>query len=213
MDFWSFTQYPSHLMSNTNQSVYEVFEHQKTDLLLHLVANLPDTERVMVFLRGREDVHKATTELVNAGEDVDSIHGKMKVVFREEAFKNFKEGKVRVLVATDAAARGYDLAGIENVINFDFAELEADYNQRVECTEQAGGKSITLMLKKEHKMLDRLEKWVGEALPQEQAEGFEYDKQPIPMKLANRMNIKKTKTEKSKPLQNKKSKLRNKYGK
>lgn len=200
-------------MSNTNQSVYEVFEHQKTDLMLHLVATLPESERVMVFLRGREDVHNATTALVQADEDVDSIHGKMKAVFREEAFKNFKDGKVRVLVATDAAARGFDLSGIENVINFDFAELEADYNQRVECTVQAGGKSITLMLKKEHKMLERLEKWVGEALPQEKAEGFEYDKLPIPMKLANRQSTKKSKTEKSKPLQNKKSKFRNKYGK
>lgn len=200
-------------MSITNQSVYEVFEHQKTDLLLHLVAHLPDSERVMVFLRGREDVHAATTALVQEDEDVDSIHGKMKPVFREEAFKNFKEGKIRVLVATDAAARGFDLSGIENVINYDFAELEADYKQRVECTEQAGGEVITLMLKKEQKLLEKLEKWAGGTLPQQTAEGFEYDKLPISMKLANRQTKKKSKTEKSKPLQNKKSKLRNKYGK
>lgn len=199
-------------MSITNQSIYEVFEHQKTELLLHLVASLPASERVVVFLRGREDVHAAATALSLAGEDVDSIHGKMKPVFREEAFKNFKEGKVRVLVATDAAARGFDLSGIENVINYDFAELEADYKQRVECSVLAGGKAITLMLKKEHKLLEKLEKWAGGALPQLKSEGFEYDKLPIPMKLANRLTKKKSKVEKSKPLQNKKSKFRNKFG-
>ena len=68
------------------------------------------------------------------------------------------------------------------------------------------------MLKKEHKLLEKLEKWAGGALPQLTADGFEYDKLPIPMKLANRLTKKKSKTEKSKPLQNKKSKFRNKFG-
>lgn len=197
-------------MSISNQFVYQVFEHQKKELLLHLVEELPESEQVIVFVRAREETHAVATELLEAGEDVDSIHGKMKPEVRDATFQSFLNEDFRVLVATDATARALELSGIENVIHFDFAELEADYKQRAECSVAAGGKAIQLMHPKEVKMLDRLQKWVGCELPQERSEDFVYDKQAIPMKLAVRKGNKKSKADRSKPLQNKKKKYQKK---
>lgn len=196
-----------------NQSIYEVFEHQKTELLIHLINSLPEAENVMVFLRAREGVHAVTTALNLEEMSVDSIHGKMKVEAREEVFKEFKAGSHKILVVTEAAIRGENLDGVTNVIHYDFAELEADYLQRVKCVSDAGGVVITLEIPKDKNLVSKLEKWAGVEIEKVVDESFSYAKQPISMKLANRVSKKKSTTDRSKPLQNKKQKWRpKKYG-
>lgn len=198
-------------MPNTTQSIYEVFDHQKTELLIHLLDCLPDFDRVMVFLRTRDGVHALTSELGYAGVSVESIHGSKKPELRDRALKAFSEGKIRVLVATEAVVRDIDISDVKNVVNFDFPELGEDYLHRVEITEKSGGETITIMAPQSVNLLSKLMTLAGTDLPCRIAEGFTYATQPIKGKSPR----KKGGTSRglhSKPLQNKKPKFKNKRG-
>ncbi len=82
-----------HTMSTSSQSIYQVFEHQKSDLLLHLLETLPDFDKVMVFVHTRDGVHALTSELSHADVRVGSIHGNKKAELRDRALKELSEGK------------------------------------------------------------------------------------------------------------------------
>jgi ATP-dependent RNA helicase RhlE len=199
------------IMSTSTQSIYEVFEHQKTELLLHLLDGLPDFNKVMIFLRTLDEVHALTTVLSHAGVSVESFHGRKKPELRDRALKAFNEGKIRVIVTTEAAARVIDLTGVCNVINYDFPELDQDYLQRVELTGHAGGEVITMVTPQGVNLLSKLESLVGAELPRRVADGFVYASQAVQVKPPR----KKGGTSKglhSKPLQNKKPKYKHKRG-
>ena len=198
-------------MSISTQSIYEVHEHQKVELLLHLLDSLPDLNKVMVFLRTRDGVHALTTALSHAGVSVESFHGRKKPELRDRALKAFHEGKIRVIVTTEAAARVIDLTGVCNVINYDFPELDQDYLQRVELAGRAGGEVITVATPQSAPLLAKLEKLAGAELPRKVADGFAYASQAMQVKPPR----KKGGTSKglhSKPLQNKKPKFKHKRG-
>lgn len=198
-------------MSTSTQSIYEVHEHQKAELLLHLLDGLPDFNKVMVFLRTRDGVHALTTALSHAGVSVESFHGRKKPELRDRALKAFHEGKIRVIVTTEAAARVIDLTGVCNVINYDLPELDQDYLQRVELAGRAGGEVITVATPQGAPLLAKLEKLVGAELPRKVADGFAYASQAMQVKPPR----KKGGTSKglhSKPLQNKKPKFKHKRG-
>ena len=192
-----------------NQSIHEVFEHQKVDLLHHLLAEDEDLYGVIVFLRSRDAVHALTSSLNKVGVKVASLHGNKKIELRERALKELKDGTVRVLVATEAVVRLLDISGVRHVIQFEFHELPDDYLQRVACVTEQGGEVTTFVTPADVNLLQKLEDLVGEALPRKVASGFIYDEQPKKGKAlgddANRSN----KTG-SKPLQHKKPKLKNK---
>jgi superfamily II DNA/RNA helicase len=194
-----------------SQSVYEVFEHQKVELLLHLLDSLPDFNTVIVFARTREGVHEVTSAIGHADVRVDSIHGSKKPELRDRALKEFREGVVRVLVCTEAAVRGADISGLCNVINFDLPELYDDYKNRVACAETNGGEVITLVTPNDIKPLVKLESLVGEQLPRKSAPEFDYASQPINMKPTRKKGGK-SRGIRSFPLQNKKPKLKHKRG-
>ncbi|MEJ6572497.1 MAG: C-terminal helicase domain-containing protein [Akkermansiaceae bacterium] len=198
-------------MLTNSQFVYEVFEHQKTDLLLHLMGNLPEFDRVMVFVRTRDDVHVVTSALGHADVRVESIHGNKKAELRDRAIREFNEGKIRVLVTTDAIARDIDVAGLKNGVNFDFPELDSDYLQRAERTSNAGGQVITLVTPKDGNALVKLEGVFGAQIPRETANDFSYATQPIHVK-PQRKKGGKSKGLHSKPLQNKKPKFKTRRG-
>ncbi len=196
-------------MSASHQSIYEVFEHQKTELLFHLLGSLPDFNQVMVFIRTRDDVHALTSELNRAGVTVESFHGSKKPELRDRALKAFGEGVIRVIVTTEAAARSIDLSGVKNVINFDAHELDPDYLQRVEIVEKSGGEVITLVTPQAPQLASKLDALAGAELPRKTADEFAYATQAIYV----RPSRKKGGTSKglhSKPLQNKKPKYKTK---
>jgi ATP-dependent RNA helicase RhlE len=198
-------------MPTQTQSVYEVFEHQKVELLLHLLDFLPDFNTVMVFARTREGVHAVTSAIGHADVRVESIHGSKKPELRDRALREFKEGKVRVLVCTDAAVRDADISGLCNVIQFDLPELHQDYMNRVACAEANGGEVITLVTPNDIKPLLKFEGLLGGELPRKSAPEFKYASQPIRVKPTRKKGGV-SKGMRSLPLQNKKPKIKGKGG-
>ncbi|MGJ8697401.1 MAG: helicase-related protein [Verrucomicrobiaceae bacterium] len=196
-------------MSLQNQSIHEIFEHQKLDLLHHLLKNSDDLHTAIIFLRSRDAVHAVNTSLNQAGISVASLHGNKKIELRERALKELKEGKIRVLVATEAVLRTLDITGVRHVIHFEFHELNADYANRVTSTLDAGGTVTTFVTPKDIKLLAKLEEFVGQELPRKTAPDFPYDEQPRKSRALGDESRTANKTG-NKPLQHKKPKLKNK---
>jgi len=201
----------SPIMSTSAQLVYEVFDHQKSDLLIHCLEEDPDFRAVMVFLKTREGVHALTSELGAAGVSVESIHGSKKPELRNRAIKHFNEGRLRVLVTTDAVARELDLSGVVNSVQFDFPELEKDYLHRIEMAEASKGVVISLVTPKDGNALRKLGQWCGAELEPVKVAGFAYDSQPAKVKPPRRKGAK-ARGLRSVPLQNKKPKFKKKRG-
>lgn len=166
------------------QSMYEVFEHQKTDLLMHLLDSSHDFYAVIVFARTREGVDKLTAALRHAKVSTDSMHGDKKQGQRRRALREFKEGKIRVLVATDVAARGIDISGVTHVINYDFPEHSEDYIHRIGRTgrAEAEGEAITFVTPENTLALKKLEKLIRVTVPRKKAAGFSYAARPVEVK-------------------------------
>ena len=197
--------------SPSPSSIYEVFEHQKTELLLHLLDTSPNLDKVMIFVRTRDGVHALTSALGHAGVSVESIHGQKKAELRDRALKAFHEGKIRVLVTTDALARGLDITGLKNVVNVDFPELHNDYLHRVQCAKAAGGEVLTFLTPKDVSVLEKWEPFLDGEIPRKTSDGFVYASQPIKEKPPRKQGSK-ARGLRSKPLQNKKPKFKNKRG-
>lgn len=192
-------------MSSISQPIYEVFEHQKTELLLHLLETLPDCDKVMVFVHTRDGVHALTSALSHAGVRADSIHGNKKTELRDRALKELNEGKLRVIVSTDAVVRDLDTSCVENVVYFDFPELVDDYSRRAQS-----GRVITLAVPNDSS-LAKLENALGYELSRKVAADFTYATQPVRVKPPRKEGGK-SRGLHSKPLQNKKPKFKNKRG-
>ncbi|WP_018969489.1 DEAD/DEAH box helicase [Rubritalea marina] len=163
------------------QSIYEVYEHQKIDLLKHLLASSHTFYSVIVFVRTRHGAEDLIQALKADKISAEAIHGDKKQGQRRRALKDFQAGDVRVLVATDVAARGIDISGVTHVINFDFPEHSEDYIHRIGRTGRAEqeGEAITFTTPQNQLALRKLEKLIRVTLPRKRAEGFHYDKQPV----------------------------------
>lgn len=198
-------------MPSPVHSFYEVFDHQKADLLIHLLKTLPELNAVMVCARTREGVHALTAAMNHADILAESVHGNKKPELRDRALKVFREGKLRVLVTTDAVARELDESGVRNVINVDYPEVTEDYVQRAAHVQGDGGDVITFMSPKDIGLLAKLEDVIGEKPEPKVADGFSYDARPAREK-SSRKKGGKSKGPRSKPLQNKKPKLNKKFG-
>jgi ATP-dependent RNA helicase RhlE len=175
------------------QSIYEVFEHQKTDLLNHLLDSSHNFYAVIVFVRTREGAETLIQALKHVKVSAEAIHGDKKQGQRRKALRDFKEGKIRVLVATDVAARGIDISGVTHVINFDFPEHSEDYIHRIGRTgrAEAEGEAITFTTPDNFMALKKLEKLIRVTLPHKRAEGFKYAKAPLPEDKGRRKGPKK----------------------
>ncbi len=159
------------------QIIYEVQEHQKTELLEHLLNSSHEFYAIMVFARTKLGVEELTTALKMEGITAEAIHGDRSQGQRRRALDEFKKGKVRVLVATDVAARGIDVDGVTHVINYDFPEQSEDYIHRIGRTGRAESKgvAITFVSQRNQQALKKVEKLIQRTLPKKKAEGFEYD--------------------------------------
>src|SRR5438552_8490811 len=157
------------------QLAYEVRAHLKPALLLHLLAD-PDFDTVLVFTRTKHGADRIARRLESSGIKTGTIHSNRSQNQRLRALKDFKSGAVRVLVATDIAARGIDVDGISHVVNYDFPMHSEDYVHRIGRTgrAQAVGDAISFVTPEDQSTLRALERFIGRGIVRKRAEGFNY---------------------------------------
>jgi ATP-dependent RNA helicase RhlE len=162
------------------QLVYEVPKYLKTSLLLHLLQD-PQMNMVLVFSRMKHGADRLARQLEQKGVRCATLHSNRSQNQRLRALKDFKDGAVRVLVATDIAARGIDVDGISHVVNYDFPMHPEDYVHRIGRTgrAQAVGDAISFVTPEDHGELRSLERFIGRGLVRKKADGFNYS-QPAP---------------------------------
>ena len=158
------------------QLAYEVRPHLKPALLLHLLAD-PQFDTVLVFARTKRGADKIARKLEIAGITTGTIHSNRSQNQRLRALKDFKSGTVRVLVATDIAARGIDVDGISHVVNYDFPMHSEDYVHRIGRTGRAHaiGDAISFITPEDRGPLHSLERFIGRGIVRKKAEGFDYE--------------------------------------
>lgn len=137
-------------------------QNHKTEILKESMTANPDG-RAMVFLRTKHGAEKLMKHLEHVGFAVASIHGNKSQGQRERALKSFKDGEVRVLVATDVAARGIDIPGVSHVYNYDLPEVPDAYVHRIGRTARAGrdGIAIAFCAPDEARLLRDIERLMG----------------------------------------------------
>jgi ATP-dependent RNA helicase RhlE len=149
------------------QFVYFIPKQKKQTLLVHLL-NEKNMERTLVFTRTKHGADRIAKELKRASIHADAIHGNKSQSARQNALNNFKRGKLKVLVATDIAARGIDVDALEHVINFDMPDVAETYVHRIGRTGRAGATGIAISFcdgKEEMNNLKSINKLIGLKIP------------------------------------------------
>ncbi len=170
---------------NVTQVVHPVDRHRKRELLSHMIGDR-NWRRVLVFTRTKHGANRLAEQLQSDGLTSDTIHGNKSQAARARALDAFKRGKVRVLVATDVAARGLDIDELPHVVNFDLPNVAEDYVHRIGRTGRAGnnGEAISLVCVDEHYLLQNIERLLKRDLPKMVIPGYEPDPsiepEPIP---------------------------------
>ncbi|HWS55232.1 MAG TPA: DEAD/DEAH box helicase [Pyrinomonadaceae bacterium] len=159
------------------QRAYPVAAQSKTALLLDLLERERESdnfERVLVFTRTRRGAERLAHVLQAREHDADQIHSDRTQGQREAALRGFKEGRTRVLVATDIAARGIDVESISHVINYDVPEQPEDYVHRIGRTGRAGkaGRAITLVTPVDELSMRAIERLTGQPVERVVLPGF-----------------------------------------
>ena len=149
------------------QSVYFIPRKMKHDLLVHLL-NDKNIKRTLVFCRTKHGADKIAKQLKKDNFRADAIHGNKSQAARQNALANFKNGKLKVLVATDIAARGIDVDSLEHVINYDLPDVPETYVHRIGRTGRAGASGIAISFcdrKEEIGNLRSINKLIGLKIP------------------------------------------------
>ncbi|MCB9664259.1 MAG: DEAD/DEAH box helicase [Alphaproteobacteria bacterium] len=135
--------------------------------LLEVLLHKPQVERAIVFTRTKREANKVTEHLVEAGIGAAAIHGNKSQTHRERALGDFRDGAVKVLVATDIAARGIDVDGISHVINYDLPNVAEQYVHRIGRTARAGraGMALSFCDLEERAYLRDIEKLIRQPIP------------------------------------------------
>ena len=155
------------------QYVHEVPKGLKTDLLIHLLKD-DAMDSVLVFSRTKHGADKIARKLAAARIPTATLHSNRTQGQRIDALKRFKSGAVRVLVATDIAARGIDVEGISHVVNYDFPPQPEDYVHRIGRTARASaiGDAVSFVSAEDYPNLHRLERFLGRGIPRKIVDGF-----------------------------------------
>ncbi len=166
------------------QIIYRVDRHRKTDLLAELI-HRGGWKQALVFTRTKHGANKLARKLERAQLTTAAIHGNKSQSARTRALASFKQGEVRVLVATDVAARGLDIDGLPHVINFELPNVAEDYVHRIGRTGRAGasGEAVSLVCIDEGQLLRDIEKLLGHRLPARELTGFEPDPNARPQPI------------------------------
>lgn len=158
------------------QEIYLVDQKRKRELLSHMIGS-KNWKQVLVFTRTKHGANRLTKQLEEDGLTATAIHGNKSQGARTRALSDFKEGKVRVLVATDVAARGLDITGLPHVINFDLPNVPDDYIHRIGRTGRATTKGVAISLVSidENKLLKDIESLLKCQLLKKTIPGYEPD--------------------------------------
>jgi ATP-dependent RNA helicase RhlE len=161
------------------QSMHRVPQAHKRDLLAHLIKH-HDWQQVLVFTRTKHGANKLAEKLVKDGISAAAIHGNKSQSARTKALASFKDGSVRVLVATDIAARGIDIDQLPQVVNFELPNVAEDYVHRIGRTGRAGatGTAISFASSEDVRQLKQIEHYIGRTIERWSVPGFEA-KNPI----------------------------------
>ncbi len=159
-----------------SQKVYRVAKGLKTGLIIKLISD-GYWKQVLVFTRTKHGANRLCKKMISANISAAAIHGNKSQSARTKALAGFKNGSIRVLVATDIAARGLDIPLLPHVINFELPNISEDYVHRIGRTGRAGakGQALSLVSADETTYLRDIEKLINMKLPVEIVEGFEPD--------------------------------------
>jgi ATP-dependent RNA helicase RhlE len=171
------------------QIVHHVDRERKKELLIHLVQK-NNWKQVLVFTRTKHGANKLSEALAKDGITSSAIHGNKSQGARTKALEDFKSGNVRVLVATDIAARGIDIDQLPHVINFELPNIAEDYVHRIGRTGRAGntGDAISLVCVDEHDYLFGIEKLIKQKIKKVEILGFKVDPDIKAEPIGNRSN-------------------------
>ena len=172
-------QSPNTTVSKIKQIVYHVDKNKKSDLLAHMIEE-EQWDQALVFSKTKHGCEKIADYLNAAGIETGTIHGDKTQGARTKALREFKGKFVRVLVATDVAARGIDISNLPFVVNFDMPTYPNDYIHRIGRTGRAGqeGTAISLMSSDEHKFLRGIEGLLKIKIDQTSHEAFKPNDKP-----------------------------------
>jgi len=159
-----------------NQRVITVNRDKKNDLLAHLLKE-NDWKHVLIFCSAKRTCDNLVKKLEKRGVEAVAMHGNLQQNARARALREFKEGKTRILIATDVAGRGIDIEQLPCVINYELPRSPNDYTHRIGRTGRAGeqGTAISLISHQEYQHFGVIEKRNGIRLKREQIAGFEAD--------------------------------------
>ena len=174
----------SSTVEKVEQSVYFVAKANKKTLLLHLLKD-ETISSALVFSRTKHGANRIAQGIVGAGIKAEAIHGNKSQVARQASLDSFKAGKIRVLVATDIAARGIDVDDLSHVINFDMPNIPETYVHRIGRTGRAGlsGVALSFCDHDEKPFLQDIHKLIAKTIPV-------IEKHPFPLDSAMPAKIK-----------------------
>ncbi len=156
------------------QTVHRVDRDRKRDLLAYMIS-FHNWRQVLVFTRTKHGANRLAEQLTKDGLKTTAIHGNKSQAARTRALSDFKQGKVRVLVATDVASRGLDIDQLPYVVNFDLPDVPEDYVHRIGRTGRAGneGRAISLVSHDEYPLLRSIERLLKRNIDEDVISGYE----------------------------------------
>ena len=159
-------------VERAEQELFHVSEEGKTELLRRLLRK--ETGRVLIFVRTKRGVDRLAPRLGRSGGPIARLHGDREQLDRDEAMAGFREGRYRILIATDIAARGLDVADIEHVINYDFPRSADDYVHRIGRTARltARGRATSFVTGADRRTLAEVEKLIGSKITSTRVSGM-----------------------------------------
>lgn len=161
--------------TTVRHAVYPVPRSRKSALLIDLLQK-PEMDSVLVFTRMKVGADRVVRDLEHAGISATALHADKRQAQRDQALLDFREGRIRVLVATDIAQRGLDISGISHVINYDVPAQVEDYVHRIGRTGRAAqtGDAYTFMAPDEIAMVRMIERVIGQEIERVSVSGFDF---------------------------------------
>jgi superfamily II DNA/RNA helicase len=152
----------------------------KIRLLDHLVS-AEDAGKAIIFAATKRDADRLAEELITKGHAAGALHGDMKQHQRNRTIDDLRRGRIRLLVATDVAARGIDVADVTQVINFDLPKIAEDYVHRIGRTGRAGatGTAWSFFTRADSRQVRAIEQFIGRSLPAHVIPGLEPSERPV----------------------------------
>ena len=182
------------------QVIHPVDKKRKRELLSHMIG-AKNWRQVLVFTRTKHGANRLAKQLEQDGLSASAIHGNKSQGARTRALAGFKNGEVRVLVATDIAARGLDIDQLPHVVNYELPNVPEDYVHRIGRTGRAGneGEAVSLVCVDEHKLLRDIERLLKRELPKVTLDGYQPDPSIKAEPIVNSRNGNKSSQPRRKP--------------